>query len=260
MLRSNCLHIGGCMADLPAKPRSQFQRPELTRMPRLTVWRRVIRRLLRSLAWLVLKTCTRTRVTGMHNFPRQGAAIIATNHLGDVDALFGLAYFPRQMDALAKIDLYIDYPPLGWLIDLYGVIWLHRGQPDRRALKTALYSLSLGRLVGISPEGRESLSGALEEGTGGAAYLAIKAGVPVVPVTYTGTENARVFGCLRRLRRPEMTLTVGPKFNLPAGEDWRHAIQQGTQIIMQKFAQQLPPAYRGVYKLELEKHNDSQSP
>jgi 1-acyl-sn-glycerol-3-phosphate acyltransferase len=115
-------------------------------------------------------------------------------------------------------------------------------------LRSALQGLDEGRLVGIAPEGRESLSGALEEGTGGAAYLALKSGVPVVPVTFTGTENAAIFANLKRLRRSDVSMTVGPAFTLPKGEDFRQAVREGTQTIMQKLAQQLPEQYRGHYR------------
>jgi 1-acyl-sn-glycerol-3-phosphate acyltransferase len=130
----------------------------------------------------------------------------------------------------------------------YGVIWVHRGQPDRRALRAALQGLGEGRMVAIAPEGRESLSGALEEGTRGAAFLALKAGVPILPITLTGTENWRVYGNLKRLRRPEITITVGKPFTLDAAGDQRLALQQGTLKIMQTLADQLPQEYRGVYR------------
>jgi 1-acyl-sn-glycerol-3-phosphate acyltransferase len=238
--------------ELPPKPRTERLQPELTRVPRLTLWRRAFRQLMRRVAWVVVRLCTRTRLHGVEHFPMQGAALIVSNHLGDADTILSLAYFPRPSESLAKIDLYFDYPPLGWLMDAYGVIWLHRGRADRRALRCAIQGLGEGRLVAIAPEGRESLSGALEEGTGGVAYLALKSGVPLVPVTFTGTENSVVFSNLRHLRRSEVTITIGPAFNLPEFEDFRQAIREGTQTIMFKLAEQLPEHYRGVYRYIIE--------
>lgn len=203
---------------------------------------------MRWIGWVVVRLFTRPHLQGMEHIPRQGAALIVSNHLGDADEVVSLAFFSRPVDSLAKIDLYFEYPALGWLLEAYGVIWVHRGQADRRALRSALQGLDEGRLVGIAPEGRESLSGALEEGTGGAAYLALKSGVPVVPVTFTGTENAAIFANLKRLRRGDVSMTVGPAFTLPKGEDFRQAVREGTQTIMQKLAQQLPEQYRGHYR------------
>src|SRR4030067_146028 len=117
--------------------------------------------------------------------------MVVSNHLGDADLIVGMAYSPYEVEILSKAELY-DYPILGKLMDAYGVIWVHRGQPDRRALRAALEALRQGRVVGIAPEGRESLTGSLEEGTGGAAYLALKADGPILPVTFTGTQKATV--------------------------------------------------------------------
>jgi 1-acyl-sn-glycerol-3-phosphate acyltransferase len=153
---------------------------------------------------------------------------------------------PGSVETLAKAELY-DYPLVGRLMDAFGVIWLHRGQPDRRALRAALDGLRQGRMVAISPEGRESVTGALEEGTGGAAYLAIKSGAPVLPVTFTGTENSRIYGNLKHLRRTEVTITIGPLFQLEDLPDRHQAIEAGTHRIMRTLASQLPSGYRGVY-------------
>ena len=59
-------------------------------------------------------------------------------------------------------------------MDWYGTIWVHRGRPDRRALRAALNGLAEGRMLAIAPEGRESISGELEQGTDGAAYIALR--------------------------------------------------------------------------------------
>lgn len=231
------------------KPRSESIRPEITRLPRLSQGRKLLRGFYHWTSKLVISLCTRAQVCGMEHFPRHGPALIVVNHLGDADIVLGLAFFPEPVEALAKMELY-DFPLLGKLMDAYGVIWVHRGHPDRRALRAGLDGLQEGRLVGIAPEGRESLTGSLEEGTSGAAFLALKADVPIVPITFTGTENARIYGNLKRLRRTEVSLTVGPSYRLEPEADHRHALQKGTHTIMRKLAEQLPPQYRGKYEPE----------
>lgn len=235
----------------PAKPVSETYRPELTRLARLTPARRVFRWLMNALARLAAWLFTRPLVRGMENIPPEGPGIIVSNHLGDADFVLGLAYTPRQVETLAKSELY-DFPLLGWLMDAYGVIWLHRGRADRRALRVALQALAEGRMVAVAPEGRESVTGALEEGTNGAAFLALKSGAPLIPVTFTGTENATVFANIKRFRRTPVTLTVGPPFTLDPDPDRHSAVEDGTRTIMTALAHQLPPEYRGVYHLDTE--------
>jgi 1-acyl-sn-glycerol-3-phosphate acyltransferase len=231
----------------PPKPITVRVRPEITRLPVQTRARRLFRRLLIGLLRLAIRLLVRLETHGLENVPSSGAALVVSNHLGDADVPIGLAISPRPVEVFAKADLY-DYPLLGWILRAYGVIWIHRGQPDRRAIRAGLDSLQRGDLLAIAPEGRESLSGVLEEGTPGAAYLALKSGTPVLPMTLTGSENANVFGRLRRLRRPIVTVRLGQPFYLEQTGDLRTATALGTEHIMLSLAKQLPPEYRGVYK------------
>jgi 1-acyl-sn-glycerol-3-phosphate acyltransferase len=220
------------------------------RLPALTLGRRLLRGFLHGLARLILFLCLKVEIRGVENFPRHGPALVVTNHLGDADTPLLLSSLPVFMEAMGKIELY-DFPVLGKLMEAYGVIWLHRGLPDRRALRAALEGFSEGRMIIIAPEGRYSLIQGLEEGTDGAAFLARKGNVPIVPVALTGTGNGQVYNHLRRLRRAPVTLTVGVPFRL-AGEnngglEGRGSLKEDTRHIMESLARLLPPEYRGVY-------------
>ena len=236
------------MVNLPPKPVSEVWRPHLTRLPERHGRRRAVRRILRWAARLVVGLAFEVTVHGLEHYPRQGPALLVANHLGDADAVVGLAFFPVLPEVFAKAEL-VDLFPWGQLMEAYGVIWVHRGRPDRRALRAGLQALAEGRLLAIAPEGRQSVTGALEPGTEGVAYLALKADVPVVPIALTGTRNAQVYGALKRLRRPRVTLTVGAPFRLqpPVHLSWRQALTWGTERIMCALARLLPPEYRGVY-------------
>jgi 1-acyl-sn-glycerol-3-phosphate acyltransferase len=232
------------------KPRAQVFRPELVRLPPLTPARRVFRQFARLVCRLLALILLRREIVGLEHFPSMGPCLVVVNHLGDTDAFLGIAYFPKPVDGFAKMELH-DFPILGKLMEAYGAIWVHRGTPDRKAIRAALDGFKEGRLIGIAPEGRESLTGALEEGTGGAAYLAWKARVPCLPVTFTGTANRVVYGSLKRFRRPHVTMTIGPLFWLEDISNRSEAIRVGTDLIMHKLAQQLPSEYQGVYKADV---------
>jgi 1-acyl-sn-glycerol-3-phosphate acyltransferase len=229
------------------KPVSEIWRPELVRLPRLTLARRAFRALSYGLIKLVAGICLDLTVVGRGNIPRHGPLLIAINHLGDADAVAIISALPWPPDALGKVELY-DYGVLGKLIHLYGVVWLHRGRPDKRALRAALDGLAEGRAIVIAPEGRYSLTGALEVGGAGAAFLALKSAVPVLPIAVTGTENEKVYGHLKRLRRAPVRVAAGKTFMLEGGTEARRgALNNGTRRIMQALADLLPEEYRGAY-------------
>ena len=228
------------------KPVTDWWRPDLVALPKLTFARRRFRLIARGLAKLLTFLFLKPVVSGMENFPRHGPALVVINHLGDADVVLLAASIPTTIDGMGKIELNAHWL-VGPLFRAYGVIWVHRGRPDRKAIRAALEGLSQGRLVALAPEGRQSLQGGLEEGTEGAAFLAMKSGAPVVPVAMTGTENDNVYGHMRRLKRAPVTLKVGKPFLLQEQADRQKMIREGTSQIMESLAGLLPESYRGRY-------------
>jgi len=112
-----------------------------------------------------------------------------------------------------------------------------------------LNRLQRGGVLAIAPEGTRSQNGALIEGRPGVSYLAAKAGVPILPVAATGTQDTLVKEQLSHLRKPHITVRIGQPFMLPPlqGQDRDAALQGYTDEIMCRIAALLPPDYRGVY-------------
>jgi 1-acyl-sn-glycerol-3-phosphate acyltransferase len=235
----------------PPKPVTDVWRPDLVALPRLTLGRRVFRAFLRGLSKLVTAALFRAQVHGLENFPRYGPALIVFNHLGDADAVLMMAVLPNisPAEGIGKIELN-DHWFVGPIFRAHGIIWVHRGQPDRRAIRAALDALAEGRMVALAPEGRQSVIGGLEEGNAGAAFLALKSGAPIVPIGMTGTENQHVYDHLNRWQRAPVTLMVGKPFYLQEGSqaDRQKTIQEGTRQIMESIARLLPESYRGNFK------------
>ena len=227
------------------KPVTDWWRPELVALPKLTLARRVFRIFGRMLTKLVTFYMMDAVVSGMENFPKKGPALVVINHLGDADVVLLAATIPTTIDGMGKIELN-EHWFVGPMFRAYGVIWVHRGKADRKAVRAALEGLSQGRIVAIAPEGRQSVEGGLEVGTEGAAFLALKSGAPVVPVAMTGTENENIYNG-KFWKRAKVTLAVGKPFYLKEYEDRQTMLREGTKRIMRALAELLPEDYRGKY-------------
>lgn len=227
------------------KPITDWWRPDLVALPKLTFARRLFRIFGRGLAKLVTLYMMNAEVSGMENFPKHGPALVVINHLGDADVVLLAAVIPTTIDGMGKIELN-DHWFVGPIFRAYGVIWVHRGKADRRAVRAALDGLSQGRMIAIAPEGRQTLQDGLEEGTQGAAFLAMKSGAPIVPVAMTGTENDNIYNG-KFWKRANVTIAVGKPFYLKEYDDRQTMLKEGTRQIMQSLAELLPESYRGKY-------------
>lgn len=121
---------------------------------------------------------------GVDNVPATGPVVLAANHIGFLDGPLMAIVGPRPVHALTKRELYTG--ALGAFLTVSGQIPVARGEPDPLALKTALRVLRDGGVAGLFPEQTRG-SGEVLTAAGGAAYLALAAGAPVVPVAFLGT-------------------------------------------------------------------------
>lgn len=138
----------------------------------------------------------RTRVSGLERISPHGSYVFVSNHLSFLDAPVILARIPVQFRFLAKRGLF-QIPFLGQHLSRAGHIPVPREDP-RAAVKTmqlAAEAIQEKRIsLLIFPEGGRAQDGRLQPFKEGAAYIAIRAGVPVVPVALFGTRQALPFG------------------------------------------------------------------
>ena len=146
-------------------------------------------------------------VEGTEHVPPSGSVILAGNHSGFVDGPLVFLLAPRPPALLAKAEIFLG--PFTWLFDGLGQIPVHRGKPDRAALKRGLAELEAGGALGVFPEGTRG-SGQFDEITDGLAYLALRSGAPVVPIAVLGTSEAWAKGgSMPKLRAP-VRVVFGP--------------------------------------------------
>jgi 1-acyl-sn-glycerol-3-phosphate acyltransferase len=233
--------------SVPPKPVTEVWRPDLIVLPRLTLARRLFRwwflSFIKFVRWIIMRAAVR----GLENLPKKGPALVVFNHIGDLDGFLVGSVMSFPPDAIVKIETRDERWLVSRIIRAYGFIYIHRGLPDRRALRAVLDGLAEGRVVILAPEGRQTLTGGLEAGTDGATFLALKSGAPIVPIAILGTQNPIMFGNLKKWKRTEVTVTVGKPFFVKEQPERRDSLPAGTRQIMEALARLLPPEKRGVY-------------
>lgn len=122
-----------------------------------------------------------------------------------------------------------------------------KGRLDRKALRRAMQVLADGLVLVIFPEGMRSRGGRLRAAFPGAALIALRSGVPIIPVGITGTEKLKGLAWL--WHRPEVTVNIGPPFSLPSASSKLTKVELSrlTDVIMGRIAELLPVEYRGHY-------------
>lgn len=159
--------------------------------------------------WLLRACGIRVQIEGLESISPDGSYVFAANHVSYVDTPLVIAFIPVQFRFLAKKSLW-KVPFIGYHLNRAGHIPVPREDP-RASLRTMAEAGRIIRERGVSvlvfPEGGRS-PGPMEKFKEGAAYIAIKAGVPIVPVGIIGTREVLPMTTLL-VRSGEVTLRVG---------------------------------------------------
>ncbi len=146
-------------------------------------------------------------VIGAHHVPAEGPFILAPTHRSYVDWLVAARVTRRRLRYLVKEEVWHSRAA-GRLLEALGAFPVQRGSADRRAFARALEVLRAGEPLVVFPEGTRRDGGRVEALQEGAAYLALRAQVPIVPVALGGTERSMPRGA--PLPRPaRVRLVVG---------------------------------------------------
>jgi len=181
----------------------------------------ILYQIVRFLIWVVAKLLWRTTFEGLENVPAQGAFILAPVHRSNLDFGVVSGVTRRQLGYMGKESLW-DSKLLGALITHLGAFPVNRGAPDREALRRSQALLDRGEPLVLFPEGTRRQGRTVEHLAEGTAFLASRAGVPIVPVGIGGSERALPKG--NKLPRPgKMHVLVGPALApAPVPEGARH--------------------------------------
>lgn len=187
-------------------------------------------------------------VDGKENIPPEGPYLVTVNHMSAADTPLLFVAFPTQAWRFFAGEKWQDHWLWGPMMGSLGAIYIKRGEVDRRAIQEAVAALHQGAVFGLAPEGTRSKNGEMQEAKAGAAYLASRGQVPILPV---GIINSDVlFANVRRLKRTRARAIIGEPYYLPdLGRRARSAdLEAYTQLIMVHIAALLPERYHGVYR------------
>ncbi len=207
----------------------------------------LIMRLLRTLARFLLLFVGSVETHGLEHVPAEGPYIVAVNHMSKADPPLLLIVLPTNKLRFFAAEKWEHHLLFGPMMKWAGAIYINRGEVDRAALRQALAALREGSVFGLAPEGTRSRVGALIRARDGAAYLATRSGVPILPA---GIVNSDAIGQnLVRLRRTRLEVNFGRPFTVPdigrrpRGSD----LSAYTHLIMIHIAALIPASQRGYY-------------
>ena len=181
---------------------------------------------------ILLTTRVRVDVEGMERLAPDRTYVFVANHQSIYDIPILFWSLPFQLRIIAKESLG-RFPFLGWHLRRTGHMLVDRSRPDRSAIFRWASSLtSRGLSLIVFPEGTRSPDGRVRRFKGGSFYLALEAGLPVVPLSVTGSRHVMLKGRLATYPG-DVTLTVHPPIDTSglAGTDPRAFGEQVRQVL-----------------------------
>lgn len=161
----------------------------------------------------------RGRVYGAEKVPQMGAFVVVSNHASYFDPPIISCALRRPVAYMAKEELF-QVPLLKQAIQLYGAYPVKRGAGDRGAIRAALSALRDGWLVGLFLEGTRTADARIHHPKLGAAAIAAKAGVPLLPVSLWGTQKILPKGAVFPRAVP-VTVRIGELIDPPPSSNRR---------------------------------------
>jgi 1-acyl-sn-glycerol-3-phosphate acyltransferase len=217
----------------------------------------------RLVAGPFLRLLWRPQVTGTEHIPASGGAILASNHLSIVDSIF----LPLMVDRPVTFAAKSEYFTGTGLIDRATAAYMRatkqlsvdrtEARAGRDMLEAALGLLCQGALFGIYPEGTRSPDGRLYRGRVGVGWLALRSGLPVIPVAMSGTDRMLPPGH-KVPRFTSIRISIGEPLTFdayrgqPCGAQQRRAVTDEVMEAIQALSgQEYVPMYASVRKEQL---------
>ncbi len=162
---------------------------------------------------------TRLTIEGSEHLPTSGAYVLAPVHRSYVDTPITACVTRRRIRFMGKQEVW-ESRWAGWLASTLGAFPVARGSADREALKRCIATLEGGEPLVLFPEGERKDGPAVQPLFDGAAYVAAKAGVPIIPIGIGG--SARVMPRHAKMIHPaKVCVVIGAPISAEVGESGR---------------------------------------
>ena len=173
----------------------------------------------------------RPRILGREHIPKSGPFVLAPVHRSNIDFALAAVLVTRRIRYMGKDSLW-KIGVIGKLFSALGAFPVHRGSADREALRRCIEVIQAGEPLVIFPEGTRQAGPTVQPLFEGAAYVAARTGVPIVPVGIGGSERAMPKGS-KFIRPVKTALVVGPPLTAEATKDGgrvsRRAVHEVTE-------------------------------
>lgn len=173
----------------------------------------------RSLVAGFTRSWTRLSMEGRHHIPADGAFVLAPVHRSIMDTPISSCLTRRRLRFMGKDSLW-RRRPAAWLLSSLGGFPVSRGTADREALKRCIAVLDTGEPLVLFPEGERKSGPIVQPLFDGAAYVALKAGVPIIPVGIGGSERVMPKGS-RLIRPRKVHAIIGAPILAPPSDSKR---------------------------------------
>lgn len=197
----------------------------------------------RTVVAMITRVFCRPSISGRENLPLSGAYVLAPVHRSYIDTPLASLVTRRRLRFMGKDSMWKNRF-FGWVLSALGAFPVTRGTADREALKRCIQVLESGDALVLFPEGERKDGPVVQPLFDGAAFVAVKAGVPIVPVGIGGSDRAWPRG--KKLPRfAKCRIVVGAPIETTKG-DGNHVARSAVRDVTARLQADLQRLYDSV--------------
>lgn len=194
-------------------------------------------RIVRAIFVFFCRTYWRMKVEGREHLPTEGPFVLAPVHRSNIDFAIASTLTKRRMGFMGKDTLW-KIKPLGAIFSTLGAYPVRRGSADREALRRTIELIETGQPVVIFPEGTRQVGPLVQPLFEGAAYVATRTGVPIVPVGIGGSEKAMPKGS-KMLYPAKIHVIIGPVMRPKPPEEGKRSSRRSVHELTEQLHTEL---------------------